>query len=107
MPHEWDKNTPSEGLSTCAKCFMEVKTYRIRKGGLPTCEKFLLLKTLNEAKAALGPGKQTKLDEKPPCEHNKTALACLKCPGRLDIKLCKTLMQRLIPLKPPLSGGSP
>ena len=79
---------------------MEVKTYRIRKGGLPTCQEFeksQLIKSLNEAKIVLGPGKQTKLDEKPPCDTDKSSLTCLKCPGRLDINLCKNLLERLNP----------
>jgi len=88
LPHEWDKNTPSEGWARCAKCGMEVKTYRIRKGGLPTCEEF-------ELQQEASTRKQTKLDEKPPCSTDKTALACLKCPGRLDINLCKSLLKRL------------
>ena len=100
MPHEWDKNTPSEGWSRCANCTMEVKTYRIRKGGLLTCVEF------TQQQRTIQP-KQSKLDEKPPCEHDKRALACLKCPGRLDINLCKTLLERLKPIKTPLSTGSP
>ena len=97
MPHEWDKNTPSEGWAKCANCGMEVKTYRIRKGGLPTCEKFRLQQEI-AARVILEPErKQTKLDEKPPCDTDKSSLACLKCPGRLDINLCNNLLKRLSP----------
>ena len=67
---------------------MEVKTYRIRKGGLPTCDEFTQQQRIVESK-------QTKLNEKPPCDTDRTALACLKCPGRLDINLCNNLRKRL------------
>ena len=107
MPHEWDKNTPSEGLSRCAKCGIEVKTYRIRKGGLPTCQKFQHMQAIENHFGPVEELEQTKLDEKPPCDTDKTALACLKCPGRLDINLCKNLLKTLKPLKPPLSARTP
>lgn len=89
MTHEWDRNAPAEGWATCANCGMEVKIYKIRKGGLPTCDEFT--QQLREAH-------QSKLDEKPPCEHDKSSLACLKCPGRFDTKLCDNLRKRLTSL---------
>ena len=69
---------------------MEVKTYRIRKGGLRTCDEFI--QHLEDLKQ-----KQTKLDDKPPCDTDKRAITCLKCPGRLDINLCNNLLKRLKP----------
>jgi len=92
MPHEWDKNTPSEGWSTCVRCGMSVKTYKARKGGLPTCEKhrqFLI---------------QAKLDEKPPCEYDKRAIACLKCRGRFDTRICDSLRKNVTPIEQLLSS---
>jgi len=99
MPHEWDRNSPTEGWATCANCGINVKNYRIRKGGLPTCDEY----TQQQRKSQ----KQSKLDEKPPCQHYKSSLACLKCPGRFDTKLCDNLRRRLIPLKPPLTAKPP
>jgi len=69
---------------------MEVKTYKIRKGGLPTCEEFVQ-QQLSRAQ------KQLKLDEKPPCDTDKSSLACLKCHGRFSTKVCDDLRKRLTP----------
>lgn len=35
--HSWKKDDPKKGYSTCRNCDLLVKTYKIKKGGLPRC----------------------------------------------------------------------
>ena len=66
------------------RCGLTVKTYRIKKGNLPTCEQVLSKKK-----------QQVKLDHRPPCldpELNlKPVVACFDCPGRISLKKCESL----------------
>jgi len=91
MRHEWDDNKPQEGFSTCFNCKLEVKTYRIKKGGLPTCE---------EVKSPEFIQKKHEKD-KAQCLESTPMLSCFKCKGRLDPKICDFLREQggVIPKK--------
>jgi len=38
MRHSWEHDKPKKGYSTCSKCSLKVKTYKIKKGGLARCD---------------------------------------------------------------------
>ena len=38
MRHSWEHDKPRKGYSRCCNCACEVKSYKVKKGGLPRCE---------------------------------------------------------------------
>lgn len=76
--HEWDHNKPDKGYSTCYTCKLSVKTYRIKKGNLPSCD---YVQT-EEYRI-----KQIKKYEIP-CVESTPPLACLDCEGRIKAEIC-------------------
>lgn len=76
--HEWDRNSPMKGWATCSRCGLPVKTYKIRKGGLPKCL-----------------GIQRRLFKRPPCAALRPVQACFICPGRHREDICDQLRSLL------------
>ena len=88
MRHSWDKNTPSKGYSTCANCGISVKTYRIRKGRLPSCDP-------ERRKQATIEGV---INYIPPCmdgdKNVNPVISCFNCPGRIKVQKCDNLKKQ-------------
>jgi len=77
MNHKWDFEL-EPGYAHCRRCPMRVKTYKVKRGGLPRCE----------------PPPEPVLPT-PVCLATdlQPLIACFACEGRLDDKLC-TMMRR-------------
>lgn len=87
--HEWDRNQPSEGYARCINCGMVVRAYKVRKGGLMTCDEY-------RAKVT----RQTKLEDHEEKEHAMCLVGkrftlsidiCILCDGRIRPARCEQL----------------
>jgi len=76
--HEWDHNKPEKGYSVCYVCGLKVKTYRYKKGGLPSCD---------EVQSEEYKIKQF-LKMRPLCTVSTPPLACMECKGRIRPEDC-------------------
>ena len=76
--HGWDHNKPEKGYSTCYRCGLSVKTYKTKKGGLPSCD---------EVQSEEYIIKQY-LKMRPLCTISHPPLACMKCKGRIIPQHC-------------------
>jgi len=91
LRHSWKHDSPRKGYSTCRNCDLEVKTYKIKKGGLPRCDPERALKA-------------QKIDCK---NHMQAAIAgtlycwsCGKMYTKAEREAGRIIMQRILDGKP-------
>lgn len=81
--HEWDR---AGKTASCVRCGLTVATYKIRKGGLPTCDQ--------EQAFAQATLEKLLIEEKEVAmclDGLKPIASCFSCPGRLNAKKCERL----------------
>ena len=76
--HEWDHNKPEKDHSTCYRCGLSVKTYRIKKGGLPSCDYVQSEEYIIEQYKKM----------RPLCTLTHPPVACYECEGRIRPEHC-------------------
>lgn len=75
--HKWDTDK-EPGWAHCTNCFMRVKAYRVKRGGLDPC---------NPPPEPPPPIPTCLATELQP------VVACFNCEGRLDDKLCNKMKE--------------
>lgn len=85
--HEWDREGKT---ATCIRCGLTVPTYKIRKGGLTSCDQQQSLVQATLEKLLVMDAEE--VQEAAMCLQGVNPIvACFSCPGRIDAKKCERL----------------